>query len=435
MDGTRKGSEMGLVEEGEAFMRLGGRELARDEIAARRRAAAEVTKATAAAGGYFPVVVIGAGQAGLSVGYHLARLGLRFVILDAEARVGDVWRRRWDSLRLFTPARYDGLDGMPFPAPPASFPTKDEMADYLEAYAARFHLPVRGGVRVEALFRRGGRYVIRAGALEFEADQVVVAMASYQRPKLPAFAAELAPDIVQLHSSAYKNPAQLRPGATLLVGGGNSGAEIAVELARGGRRVWMSGRDVGHVPFRIGGRLARLLAPVLFRVVFHRLLTIRTPMGRKARARAHAHGAPLIRTRPPELASAGVERVPRVAGVRDGKPLLDDGRVLDATNVVWSTGYHPGFSWIQLPIFGRDGEPEHDGGVARHELGLYFVGLHFLYAMSSTMIHGVGRDARRIVRAVAERARIRQVTRADAAAARSAAEEAEALAAAAGVVS
>jgi putative flavoprotein involved in K+ transport len=426
MDATRNDSEIGLVEEGEAFMRLGGRELARDEIAARRRAAevaleARTRAAVGGAGGYFPVVVIGAGQAGLSVGYHLARLGLRFVILDAEARVGDVWRRRWDSLRLFTPARYDGLDGMPFPAPPSSFPTKDEMADYLEGYAARFHLPVRSGTRVDGLFRRGGRYVVQAGALQFEADQVVVAMASYQRPKLPAFAAELAPDIVQLHSSAYKNPGQLRPGATLLVGGGNSGAEIAVELARGGRRVWMAGRDVGHVPFRIGGWLARLLAPFLFRVVFHRLLTIRTPMGRKAQAKANSKGAPLIRTRPSELAAAGVERLPRVAGVRDGKPVLDDGRVLDVANVVWSTGYHPGFSWIQLPIFGRDGEPEHDGGVARHELGLYFVGLHFLYAMSSTMIHGVGRDARRIVRAVAERARVRQVTRAEAAAAAAAA--------------
>jgi putative flavoprotein involved in K+ transport len=360
----------------------------------------------------YPVVVIGGGQAGLAVGYHLAQRGLRFVILEAGARVGDVWRSRWDSLRLFTPARYDALDGMPFPAPPLSFPTKDEMGDYLEAYAARFRLPVRTGVRVERLRREHGRFVVEAGPLTFEAEQVIVAMASYQRPRLPAFAAELAPDIQQLHSSAYRNPAQLREGAVLVAGAGNSGAEIAVDLWRarrpnGSGHIFVSGRDTGHVPFRIDGPLARrVLTPLLLRFVFHRVLTVRTPVGRKVRPKVLHGGGPLIRTKPADLEAAGIERVGRVAGVRDGKPVLDDGRVLDVTNVVWCTGFHPGFSWIDLPIFDEQGEVRHDAGVARDQPGLYFVGLHFLYAMSSTMIHGVSRDAARIVKAAARRAQL-----------------------------
>jgi putative flavoprotein involved in K+ transport len=377
----------GLVEEGAAFMALAGLD------------------APAPARERFDVVVIGGGQAGLSVGHYLAQHGLRFVILEGNPRIGDSWRKRWDSLRLFTPARLDGLAGMPFPAPPDTFPTKDEMANYLEAYAARFALPVRTGVTVERLFRRDGRYVVKTGDRELEADQVVVAMASYQRPRLPAFADKLDPGIVQMHSSDYRNLGQLREGGVLVAGAGNSGSEIALEAVRGGHPTWMSGRDTGHVPFRIEGFWGRrLLAPLLLRFVFHRVLTVKTPMGRKARPAIVSKGGPLIRVKPRQLQAAGVERVPRVAGVRDGLPALDDGRALPVTNVVWCTGYHPGFSWIDLPVTGGDGQLLHDGGVARDQPGLYFVGLTFLYAMSSSMIHGVGRDAARIAQLVRTRA-------------------------------
>ena len=193
----------------------------------------------------FDVIVIGGGQAGLSAGYHLARTGARFVILEANARIGDSWRKRWDSLRLFTPAKFCGLDGMPFPAPRNYFPTKDEMANYLEAYAQHFNLPVRTGVRVQRLFKRGTRYVVAAEGVEFEAAQVIVAMAKYQHPKIPAFASSLASDITQLHSLDYRNASQLQPGSVLLVGDGNSGADIALELARTGRQTWLAGGDVG----------------------------------------------------------------------------------------------------------------------------------------------------------------------------------------------
>jgi putative flavoprotein involved in K+ transport len=350
-------------------------------------------------------VVIGAGQAGLSVGYHLARLGIPFVILEAHARIGDAWRRRWDSLRLFTPARFDGLPGMPFPAPPASFPTKDEFAAYLEAYADRFGLSVRTGVRVERLARRGGALLVEAGATRIEAENVVVAMASFQERRVPSFAAGLAPEIVQLHSFEYRSPAQLREGGVLVVGAGNSGAELALESARAGHRTWLSGRHPGHVPFRIDGLAARLvLVRLVLRVLFHRVLTIATPLGRRARPHFVSHGGPLIRVKPRDLDAAGVSRVPRVAGVRDGKPILDDGRALPAENVIWCTGYHPGLSWIDLPVIGPGGEPRHEAGVVASVPGLFFVGLNFLYAASSTMIHGVGRDAERIARLIAERA-------------------------------
>jgi putative flavoprotein involved in K+ transport len=351
-------------------------------------------------------LVVGGGQAGLSVGYHLRRLGLRFVILEGHPRIGDCWRTRWDSLRLFTPARFDGLAGMPFPAPPTSFPTKDEMAAYLEAYAARFELPVQTGVRVERLSRRGDRYLVEAGARRLEADHVVVAMATYQRPRLPACANDLAAGIVQLHSSEYRSPAQLREGGVLVVGAGNSGAEIALEVARAGHPTWLSGRNVGQIPFRIGGLAGRLLlARLVLRVLFHRVLTMGTPIGRKVRPKVVSQGGPLIRVKSADLAGVGVERVPRLAGVRDGVPVLEDGRALPVANVIWCTGFHPGFSWIDLPVFGPGGEPRHERGVVAGEPGLYFVGLHFLYAMSSTMIHGVGRDAEHVARTLAARAR------------------------------
>jgi putative flavoprotein involved in K+ transport len=368
----------GLIEEGEAFTRL--------------RADAPRTRVD--------VVVIGAGQAGLSVGYHLKKLGLEFVILDANARIGDAWRKRWDSLRLFTPARYDGLDGMPFPGPPNAFPTKDEMADFLESYARHFQLPVRNGVRVERLWRDGTRYFVDAGALQFEAAHVVVAMASYQGSKVPGFAKALSPEIVQIHSSEYKSLAQLKPGGVLVVGAANSGAEIAVETATA-HPTWISGRDVGAVPFPVEKLwVQRIILPFLFRVVFHRILSVNTPIGRKVRTKMLGAGMPRIRQRRSDLDKAGVKWVDRVAGVTGGVPRLSDGRTLDVRNVIWCTGYDLGLSWIDLPVFEPNGEPRHTSGLVESEPGLYFVGQHFQHAMSSTMIHGVGRDAARIVGAI-----------------------------------
>ena len=202
-------------------------------------------------------IVIGGGQAGLAVGYHLAQRDLPFMILDANERIGDAWRKRWDSLRLFTPAHYNALPGMDFPGPAQSFSTKDEVADYLEAYAARLTLPVRTGIRVDRLSRNGSHFVVEADDRFFTAENVVVAMASHQVPRSPSFAHELDPGIVQLHSNEYRNPSQLREGPVLVVGVGNSGAEIAIEVVRE-HRTWLAGKETGHVPFRIEGAPARL---------------------------------------------------------------------------------------------------------------------------------------------------------------------------------
>jgi putative flavoprotein involved in K+ transport len=360
----------------------------------------------------YDTIVIGGGQAGLATGYHLKQRERdmstgsmhRFVILDANERIGDAWRKRWESLRLFTPARFNGLPGMPFPTPAYSFPTKDEMADYLESYAARFQLPVRTGVRVDCLSKQGGRFLLTAGDLRFEAENVVVAMSNWQKPRVPAFARGLDPGIVQLHSSEYQNPSQLRDGGVLVVGAGNSGAEIALDVA-GGHATWLSGRDTGHIPFRIGSLAYRLfLARLVGRVLFHHLLTLKTPIGRKLRPKLLSKGQPLVRVKPEDLAVAGIQRVPRTTAVRDGLPVLEDGQVLDVANVIWCTGYQPGFSWIDLPIFGEQG-PQHERGVVPGEPGLYFVGLTFLFAASSSMIHGVGRDAEYVVRDITSRTR------------------------------
>jgi putative flavoprotein involved in K+ transport len=347
---------------------------------------------------YIPTIVVGGGQAGLAVGHYLRRYELPFVILDAAERIGDAWRNRWDSLRLFSPAAYDGLAGMPFPAAGHAFITKDEMADYLEKYARRFALPVRNGIRVERLWREGDRFLLRADGRLFEADNVIVAMANYQQPITPAFADQLSADIKQLHSFEYRNPKQLQPGDVLVVGAGNSGAEIAFEVARG-HRTLLSGRDVGAVPFRMDGLAARLgLSRLVFRGLFHRVLTVDTPMGRRVRAQGH-RATPLIRVKPRDLDAAGIERLPRVVGVRDGQPLLEDGRTLEVRNLIWCTGYSPSFAWIDLPVFGEH-EPLHKRGLVPTQPGLYFVGLHFQYAMSSSMVHGVSRDAERVVRAI-----------------------------------
>ena len=302
-------------------------------------------------------LILGGGQAGLAVGYYLARRDLPFLILDANKRIGDSWRRRWDSLRLFTPARYNALPGMAFPGPARVFSTKDEVADYLAAYAARFELPLRTGIRVDRLSRNGTGFMVEAGDRRFEADNVVVAMGSDQVPRMPAFADQLDPGIVQLHAGEYRNPAQLQEGCVLVVGAGNSGGEIAIEVVKQ-HPTWLAGKESGHVPFRIERAPARFVfLPLLFRVIGHRVLTVRTPIGRRMRPKLLSHGAPLVRVKPKDIVAAGIERVPRVVGAQGGLPLLEDGRVLEAANIIWCTGYRPDFSWIDLPVFGEEDEP------------------------------------------------------------------------------
>jgi putative flavoprotein involved in K+ transport len=352
-------------------------------------------------------IVIGGGQAGLSVGYYLTKYDLPFLILDANQRIGDAWRNRWDSLRLFNPARYASLPGMHFPARGDSFPTKEQMADYLADYSQRFKLPVRNDVKVDRLWKEGDRFLMTAGNQRFESENVVIAMANYQVPRTPAFANELDPGITQLHSHDYRNPSQLQNGSVLVVGVGNSGADIGIEVARN-HPTMISGRETGQIPWPIESFLARNLLVRLVRFVGHHVVTVKTAIGRKLRPKLLHQASPLVRVKVNDLMNAGIERVPRVVGVANGLPLLADGRTLDVKNVIWCTGYERAMPWIDLPIFGENGgtDPIHQQGVVVDVPGMYFVGLHFLYAMTSATLFGVGRDAKRIVKAIRSRTRI-----------------------------
>ncbi|MET0932446.1 MAG: NAD(P)/FAD-dependent oxidoreductase [Mycetocola sp.] len=348
------------------------------------------------------IVIIGGGQAGLALGYYLARSARNFVILDAGSRVGDGWRGRWDSLRLFTPAKYNGLPGMSFPGDRLAFPTKDEQADYLEAYAKRFALPVRTGIRVERVARDGDGFLVEAGTRKWLANSVVLATGAEQLPVVPAFADRIAESTVQLHSSDYRNPAQLRPGAVLVVGVGNSGAEIALELAAD-RNVLLAGEPVGELPFRHGRTAARFALP-LVRFAGTRVLTLATPIGRKVAAQFG--GPPLIRTRVQDLAAVGVTRVPRITDVVDGRPVSADGHALDVANVVWCTGYREDFSILDLPDASAQ-RPEQVRGVVPTVPGLYLLGQQFLFSATSATLPGVRRDAKYLASRIAAQARRR----------------------------
>jgi putative flavoprotein involved in K+ transport len=354
----------------------------------------------------YETLVIGGGQAGLAVGYHLKRNGGQFLVLDSSRRVGDGWRNRWDSLKLYSPASRDGLPGMPFPAPATAYPTAREMGDYLEAYALHHDLPVRTGVAVDSLTREADRFVAVAGDDRFAAENVVVATGTFQRPHVPSFAAELDPGITQLHSCDYRNLSQLQDGPVLVVGASHSGSDIAFE-ASSEHEVVLSGRDTGQLPAPVESRRGRMLFRGLFFVGTH-VLTVDTPPGRKMRPDIRHGGAPLLRYRRKDLRAAGVDRtLARTVGVENGLPLLDDGRVLVVRNVVWCTGFRPDYSWIRIPFeLGEDGYPVQYRGAAVSTPGLYFVGLPFLHSFASMLIGGAGRDAERVAAHIAARDRV-----------------------------
>ncbi|WP_244930695.1 NAD(P)-binding domain-containing protein [Nocardioides sp. W7] len=347
-------------------------------------------------------VIVGAGQAGLATAQRLRRRGRDCVVLDHHRRVGDNWRQQWDSLRLYSPARFDGLPGLRFPADPWSFPTKDDVADYLEAYAARWDLPVRLGVRVEGLAPAAGHgFVVTADAGPVHCDHVVVATGTFGRtPVIPDYAAELDESVLQLHSSEYRRAGQLRDGPVLVVGASHSGTDIAYELALT-QPTTLVGRDCGEIPIRLESPLIPVVFPVLV-FAWRHVLTRRTPMGRKEMSAIRFHGGPQLRVKRADLDERGVVRhEARVVGVRDGLPLLADGTVVAATNVIWATGFRQAFDWIDLPILGADGWPREHRGVADDVPGLYFCGLSFQYAFSSMLLAGAGRDAEHVARHIA----------------------------------
>lgn len=347
-------------------------------------------------------VVIGAGQAGLATGYHLRRRGRAFVVLDAASRVGDQWRHQWDTLALYSPAQYDSLPGLPFPARRWTFPGKDDVADYLGAYARHFELPVITDTRVRQVRRAGGHYVVTTDRGTWTCDNVVVATGTFGRtPYVPAVAARLDPAILQLHSSQYRRPGQLHDGPVLVVGASHSGTDIAYEVAAT-RPTILAGRDCGQVPPRLDSRAMHILFPVLLRAWRH-VLTRRTPMGRRMLPHVRGHGGPALRVKRADLAARDVERVTsRVEEARDGLPVVD-GTPRQVASVVWATGFRQVFDWVDLPVFGPDGYPSELRGIVPEAPGLYFCGLAFQHGFSSMLIAGAGRDAAYVARRIAAR--------------------------------
>jgi putative flavoprotein involved in K+ transport len=333
-------------------------------------------------------IIIGAGQSGLAAGYFLLKAGEDFLILDAAKNIGDSWRKRWDSLRLFTPSQYDGLPGFSFPAPRNTMPSKDEMANYLEKYAEKYNLPIRMGVKINHLSKSGSGFEINTTDFVFKCDKVIVATGTNPIPRIPEFAKDLDKNIHQIHSSQYLNPDSLPLGSVLVVGAGTSGVEIAIELAKS-RPTLISGHPTFHIPepvFRYAGRI--------YWWFVSNILTVRTPIGRKAKKSIVKGGGPLINVSVKDLVDAGVEQVPRVAGVENGNPKLEGERKLVVSSIVWATGFKPDFSWIDLKITDENnGWPKTNRGVSTEIAGMYFIGMLFLYGLTSGLVGGVGRDA------------------------------------------
>jgi putative flavoprotein involved in K+ transport len=263
---------------------------------------------------------------------------------------------------------------MKFPKPDFYFPTKDEAADFLETYTRHFNLPVQYSAKVDELSRNEKSYRLSAGETSFHARNVIIATGAFHTPHIPTLARELNPDIFQMHSVAYRNPEQIPAQSVLVVGAGNSGAEISIELAKTGRKVWLAGRDVGRIP---ANKLGKIFGGRPFWWFLRQVMTINTPLGRRMKSVMLTHGNPLVRTQREEVADAGVEFTQRIADASKGKPSTESGQELPAEGVIWATGFRPGYRWIKLSIFDESGRPQHERGVVNQAPALYFLGLHF----------------------------------------------------------
>lgn len=346
--------------------------------------------------------VVGAGAAGLLVGRRLAELGGRFELFDDHARIGDQWRERYRSLRLFTPRRFLSMPGLPIEIGRFDYPTGAQMADYLERYAQRFRMPVRTSTRVVSLTQRdeGGFRLELSDGDDVLADHVIVTSGAHRTPVTPAFAPQLDPSIRQLHSLEYQGPEQFADGPVLVVGAANSGTDVALDAARSGHAVTISGRHPGHVPVDIDTVFGNLMAGIFVRRM--RNLTVDSPKGQSMRAYEAQHGVMLVRNSLRDLERAGVVQVGRIDRIEAGRPVTADGTVIDATTVVWCTGSHPELGWIHIDGVVNDiGHPVEHRGLAKHCRGLAFVGMPFQYSVASSTLMGMDRDAEYVVETLA----------------------------------
>ena len=349
-------------------------------------------------GSRFDVAVIGAGQAGLAIGYFLAEQGRRFTILEASDSIGAAWRGRWDSLVLFTPRRYDSLPGLQFPGDPDGYPGREEVIDYLESYASTFDLPVQLNSAVQSIASSGDAFILGLGGRTVQADQVVVATGPFQAPNVPSFAADLAPDVVQMHSTGYRGPSDVPEGIVVVVGGGNTGFQIARELSA-----------THTVHLAIGSRQTPLPQQVLGRDLFWWLTktgliktTVESRVGRRARDRDT-----LIGSSTRDVKRHGVEVESRVVRVSDRAMKFEEGGELEVDAVIWATGYRSDYSWIDVPVFDQDGRLLHRRGITDHP-GLFFLGLTWQHTRGSALLGWVKDDAEFICERIAANAEDRR---------------------------
>ena len=342
------------------------------------------------------VIVVGAGQAGLAVGHFLAEQERSFTILDAADATAAAWRDRWDSLRLFTPARYDGLPGSPFPGDPERYPTRDEVVAYLTDYARA--LPVELASPVRALRRSGDGYDVELDDRSFEADQVVVATGPFQVPRVPALARDLDPEVVQLHSGAYRRAADLQPGRVLIVGGGNTGYQIAEELSATHEVHLSIGERQMPLPQRVAGiDLFRVLS-----AAGAMRKTVDSRMGRRMKDRET-----LVGSSPRTARRLGIRLHGRTTGAAGTTVSFADGETLGVRSVIWAAGFGLDHSWIDVPVFAADGSILHERGVTASP-GLYFLGLPWMHTRGSALLGWVKDDAQHIAARIAERASARR---------------------------
>lgn len=333
----------------------------------------------------FAVIVVGGGQAGLAVAYYLAGQETDFAVLDAGAEVGGSWRTRWESLRLFTSARYDGLPGMRFPAGDGTYPTKDMVADYLRDYATHFTLPVRLRCAVTRVEQVAGGFIVHSNQGSFSTRQVVVATGPFQEPVVPRMSAGLSDDVLQLHSAEYRRPTDIPAGPVVVVGAGNSGRQIAEELAETHEVILAVGTAPPQLPQRFLGR-------DLFWWLTRLGLMDKTVESRLAR-RMRERGDLVIGTPLKRLRNAGVQIRPRVTSMTGHEVGFHAGPPVEPVTVVWATGFRADYSWVEVPtVFDEKGNPRHDRGITAAK-GLAFVGLPWQHTRGSALLGFVQSDA------------------------------------------
>ncbi|RXZ82479.1 FAD-binding protein [Paenibacillaceae bacterium] len=339
------------------------------------------------------VLVIGGGQAALATAYYLQRAGLDYIVVDGGERIGDAWRNRYDSLVLFTPRSYSQLPGMDFPGDPEQFPDKNDTADYLEKYAAALNATIHLQTKVLSVHKEQAGFVIATTKQSYRARQIVIATGPFQTPWMPAFAAKLSPKIRQLHSSEYRNPEQLQQGDTLVVGAGNSGAQIAVELA-----------DVTRVSLSAGEKPVFLPLKLLGKSIFYwfdKLGLLRATRNSFIGKKIQQRKDPIFGKELKQLLEASqVAMLPKTTGADKESLMFSDGQPREFANIIWSTGFHPDYSWLRIPrITNAAGALIHERGkTAEH--GLYVVGMPWQHRRTSALLGGVGEDARFVVAAI-----------------------------------